>query len=164
MSTAADELQYDRFLRMAQVQLDKIFSDSPVGEVPRGRFRGTFIVAPGTVLTKTAAELIRLLVWQGKVFDTVRARVNNCVLPFGFESVPAKIYKAASWFDGRECVVLDYSETSFVARWVRDEIRQVSLGVYLGKAYFAGMRMPDFILERSPAGDTRAPRFQRVIP
>src|SRR5437762_13709432 len=62
-----------------------------------------------------------------------RYRLNNRVLPFGFETTPAKVYKAASQFDSSECIVLDYSETSFVARWVRDEIREIAPGVYLGK-------------------------------
>jgi hypothetical protein len=91
------------------------------------------------------------MVWQGKVFDAQHGRANNRVLPFSFESVPAKVYKAASRFDGKECIVLDYSETSFVARWVRDEIREVASGLYLGKVYFAGVSMPDFILEREMA-------------
>ena len=28
--------------------------------------------------------------------------------------------------DQKECIVLDYSETSLLAHWVRDEIREVS--------------------------------------
>jgi hypothetical protein len=135
-------------LQMSRSQLDDLFRKSAVGAIPGGGLKGTFIVAPGTPLTEIAAELIRLMVWQGKVFDAQHGRANNRVLPFSFESVPAKVYKAASRFDGKECIVLDYSETSFVARWVRDEIREVAPGLYLGKVYFAGIPMPDFILER----------------
>jgi hypothetical protein len=31
--------------------------------------------------------------------------------------------------------VLDYSETSLIAGWLRDEIRQIGQGFYLGKVY-----------------------------
>src|ERR1700704_4905142 len=111
-----------KLLGMSQMRLDELFKDSPAGELPNGRFRGTFLVAPGTILSAGSAELIRLLAWQGKVFDAEHGRANNRILPFDLETVPAKVYKATSWFDSGECIVLDYSETSFVARWVRDEI------------------------------------------
>ena len=61
--------------------------------------------------------------------------------------VPARVYKGASRFDDEECIILDYSKTSFIASWVRDEIREISRGVYLGKVYLLGARMPDFVLE-----------------
>jgi len=137
-----------RLLRMSQVRLDRLFKNSFAGELPDGRFTGTFLIAPGTVLSAGVAELIRLFAWRGKVFDAEHPRVNNRVLPFHLEALPASVYKAASLFDGSECIVLDYSETSFVARWVRDEIREIASGVYLGKTFFAGTRMPDFVLER----------------
>jgi hypothetical protein len=95
-----------------------------------------------------AAELIRLVAWQGKVFDAEHGMATNRLLPLSFESVPARVYRAASRFDGKECIVLDYPETSFVARWVRDEIREIAPGLYLGKVYLAGMQMPNFLLER----------------
>src|SRR5438105_941760 len=37
---------------------------------------------------------------------------------------------------GRSCIVLDYSHTSLVAPWIRDEIREVSPGVYLGIVFW----------------------------
>jgi hypothetical protein len=74
--------------------------------------------------------------------------VTNLVLPFGLKAVSARVYKAASRFDGNACIVLDYSDTSIVAHWVRDEIREVAPGVYLGKTYLAGVRLADFTLER----------------
>jgi hypothetical protein len=91
------------------------------------------------------AELIRLFAWKGKVFDVEHGRVNDRILPFDHETVRAKVYKAASWFDSGECIVLDYSETSFVARWIRDEIREIAgryvsrLAVYCGNPH-AGFR------------------------
>jgi hypothetical protein len=77
-----------------------------------------------------------------------RARVDNIILSFGLELVQAKICKGASRFDGKECIILDYSATFLVARWVRDEIREIGPTVYLGKFYFGTVQMPDFALAR----------------
>ena len=62
-------------------------------------------------------------------------------------AIIAKVYKGASWLDGKECIVLDYSETSLVAHWIRDEIRQIEPGLYLGKVYWDKKRLIDFALK-----------------
>jgi hypothetical protein len=49
--------------------------------------------------------------------------------------------------DKKECIVLDYSETSLLAHWVRDEIREVGPCTYLGKVYLGKKRLIDFVLE-----------------
>ena len=54
---------------------------------------------------------------------------------------------APSWLDQKECIVLDYSETSMVAQWIRDEIRLIAPNVYLGKVYWNKSRLIDFALE-----------------
>ena len=65
----------------------------------------------------------------------------------GINAIVAKVYKAASWLDGKECIVLDYSETSLVAHWIRDEIRLIGAGLYLGKVYWDKTRLIDFALQ-----------------
>jgi hypothetical protein len=53
-----------------------------------------------------------------------------------------------SWLDRKECIVLDYSETSTLAQWIRDEIRLIEpLGLYLGKVYWNKARLFDFALQ-----------------
>lgn len=46
--------------------------------------------------------------------------------------------------DGSECIDLDYSKTSFVARWIRDEIREVSPGLFLGIVFWSKRRVGRF--------------------
>ena len=75
---------------------------------------------------RIASRIIHLVAWQGKVFSREKGDLKNKILPFGIKAVRAKVYKEASWFDGKETIVLDYSKTSFLARKVRDEIREVS--------------------------------------
>jgi hypothetical protein len=64
-----------------------------------------------------------------------------------FEGIVAKVYKGESWFDQKECIVLDYSETSMVAHWIRDEIRLIQPKTYLGKVYWERSRLSHFLLE-----------------
>jgi hypothetical protein len=45
--------------------------------------------------------------------------------------------------------VLDYSKRSLVARWVRDEIRRVAPGLYLGLVYLKRTRLIYFTLQFS---------------
>jgi len=91
--------------------------------------------------------MVNLFAWQGKVFDGKKGFLKNKILPFGFNAILAKVYKAPSWMDGKECIVLDYSDTSIVAQWIRDEIRQIEPKLYLGKVYWDKKRLIDFALK-----------------
>jgi hypothetical protein len=134
-------------LKMSQAQLDELFSQSPAGEIPDGEAKGTAIVAPGTTYTEDLAEFISHFAWQGKVFDSKRGVLRNKILFFGISAILAKVYKGASWLDQKDCIVLDYSETSLLAKWIRDEIREIAPGTYLGKVYWGKKRLIDFALK-----------------
>ena len=127
-------------------ELDGLFRQSDAGEIPRGEAEGTVLIRPGTELAGPAAKLIHLLVWQGKVFDPELGELRNEILPFGIKAVRAKVYKAPSWLDGKETIVLDYSDTSIVAHWIRDEIRDVGPGTYLGLVYWERNKLLHFAL------------------
>jgi len=142
-------MPYDvpRLLKMSQAQLDELFTSSAPGEIPDGQAEGTAIVAPGTTYTEEIASFINHFAWQGKVFDAKKGVLKNRILPFGLNAIIAKVYKAPSWLDNKECIVLDYSDTSLVAHWIRDEIRQIGPGLYLGKVYWDKKRLIDFALK-----------------
>jgi hypothetical protein len=142
-------MSYDvqQLLTMSQPQLDELFSSSAAGEIPDGEATGTAIVAPGTSFSPEIAKFISLFAWQGKIFDRDKGVLRNKILPLGLSAIIAKVYKGDSWLDGKECIVLDYSETSLVAHWIRDEIREISPKVYLGKVYWGRQRLIDFALE-----------------
>ena len=91
--------------------------------------------------------MINLFGWQGKVFDAQKGLLKNRILAFGVEAIVARVYKGPSWLDGKECIVLDYSETSIVAQRIRDEIRLIGPGFYLGKVYWSKERLIDFCLQ-----------------
>jgi len=140
-------LDVPRLLGMSQAELDELFRNSPPGEIPDGEAKGTAIVAPGTTYTEDIAELVGLFAWKGKTFDAEKGVLRNRILPLGLNAIIAKVYKAPSWLDGKECIVLDYSDTSLVARWIRDEIRQIGPRTYLGKVYWDKKRLIDFALQ-----------------
>ena len=136
-------------LKKPQAELDALFKTLESGPIPDGAAKGTAIIAPGTAFTDELAELVSLFAWQGKVFDAKRGVLRNKILPFGLNAIVATVYKDASWFDKNECITIDYSDTSLVAKWVRDEIRAISPGFYLGKVYWDGKPCIHFALEFS---------------
>jgi hypothetical protein len=142
-------MPYDvaKLLTLSQAELDALFTNSPVGNIPDGEAEGTAIIAPGTAFSANIASFVSHFAWQGKVFDAKKGVLKNKILPFGLNAILAKVYKGQSWLDGKECIVLDYSETSVVAQWIRDEIRQIEPGLYLGKVYWDKTRLIDFALK-----------------
>ena len=142
-------MAYDvpQLMKMSQAQLDELFTKSAPGDIPDGEAEGTAIIAPGTTYTAEIASQINHFAWQGKVFDSKKGVLKNKILAFGLEAIVAKVYKGKSWLDDKECIVLDYSETSFLAHWIRDEIRQIAPGLYLGKVYWGKNRLIDFSLK-----------------
>lgn len=142
-------MAYDvpQLMTMSQKELDDLFTRSEPGEIPNGEAQGTAIVAPGTTYSADVAMIVNHFAWQGKTFDAAKGQLKNRILPFGLNAIIARIYKGPSWLDGKECIVLDYSDTSLVAQWIRDEIRQIGPGLYLGKVYWSKKRLIDFALK-----------------
>jgi hypothetical protein len=143
-------MPYDvpQLLNMTQAQLDAVFTQSEAGPIPNGEANGTAIVASGQPFTPQIAQFVEVFAWKGKVFDAKAGMLRNRIGPFGLNAIIAKIYKAPSWLDGKECIVLDYSETSLVAHWIRDEIRLIQPpGLYLGKVFWDKARLIDFSLQ-----------------
>jgi hypothetical protein len=135
-----------QLMKMSQIQLDELFRNSPAGNIPRGEGEGTAIIDPDTELSEVAAKLIHLFAWQGKVFDPETGDLRNKILPVGLQAIVAKVYKDKSWFDERESIILDYSQTSLVAHWIRDEIRQVAPNLYLGIVFWDKDKLINFTL------------------
>lgn len=134
--TASDGLTPSLLLKMSAADLDALFSRSPPGPIPTGQADGEAIIAPGTPYSPEIASLINHVFWQGKVFNPETGELKNRILPLGWKAVIAKVYTGESWFDHKPCIVIDYSETSLIAHWVRDEIRLIGPGLYLGKVYW----------------------------
>ncbi len=142
-------MELDALFKMTQEQLDELFLKSKAGPIPNGPATGTAIIAPGTTFTPAMAAAINLFAWQGKNFDARNGVLKNKISVLGLNAIVAQVYKGPSWLDKKECIVLDYSKTSIVAQWIRDEIRQIAPGMYLGKVYGGKKRLIDFVLQFS---------------
>jgi hypothetical protein len=136
-----------QLLAMSAQQLDDLFGSSPAGNIPNGEAEGTAIIASGTVFSKEIADIISLFGWKGKTFDAAHGTLRNRLLAFGIDAIVAEVYKGNSWFDNKECIVLDYSKTSIVASHIRDEIRQIGPGIYLGIVFWENKRTIYFALQ-----------------
>jgi hypothetical protein len=137
----------EQLLSMSQQELDDLFANSPAGDIPNGEGEGTAILAPGTTFSKEIAAVINIFAWQGKTFDAAHGTLTNRILAFGLNAIVAQVYKSASWFDKKECIVLDYSKTSLLAKHIRDEIRQIGPGAYLGLVYWDDKKTIHFSLK-----------------
>jgi hypothetical protein len=140
------DLDAPALLQMSQQELDDLFRASPAGPIPKGVGNGEAIVLPGTPLAGALASTLGLL-WRGKVFFPKRKDLLNRILPFGLRAVRARVYRQDSWFDHRETIVLDYSKTSVLAHYIRDEIREVAPNLYLGIVYWGHTKTINFALD-----------------
>lgn len=141
-----------KWLKKSREELDEIYRNASPGEIPRGDTRGTAILT-GSLLSRTVAAFARLFAWQGKVFDLFcpdgdAGILVNKITPFSLTFIVAKVYRGDSWLDGKETIIIDYSSTSFFAKVIRDEIREIEPGVYLGKVWWGKTRILDFALTR----------------
>lgn len=134
-------------MAMSAAQLDALFARSPVGPMPQGSGDGVALIAEGTPMTPILAEAIKHFVWQGKVFDPAAGRLINRVSPLGVEAVIGEVYEGPSWFDQQPCIIVDYSKTSLINYFVRDELRLIGPGLRLAKTYFDKVPVLHFTLQ-----------------
>jgi hypothetical protein len=143
-------LEEQDLVNMSGDELDELFRRSPPGEIPDGEANGQVLIgAENDTLSGTAAKVAHLVAWQGKVFDQEKGELLNKIGPLGVKAIRAKVYKEPSWFDGKETIVLDYSDTSLVAHWIRDEIREVAPRLYLGLVFWERSKILHFSLKFS---------------
>jgi hypothetical protein len=117
--------------RMDWLELEQLYRKSPAGTTPVGYLRGRAIYRPCDFLSGTKSAVSRTL-WHGKDFHCDGTLVNQWS---GIRAIKARVYYGPSWLDGGCSIIMDYSETSHVWADVRDEIREVCPGVYLGVMY-----------------------------
>jgi hypothetical protein len=137
----------DQLLEKSDTELDAMFSQAEPGPIPDGKAEGTAIVASGTKFSNVIARIINHFGWQGKTFDAKHSTLRNRITAFGLNAIVAEVYVDKSLFDGKPCIVLDYSKTSEVAERVRDEIRLIAPNTYLGRVYWEDKPTIHFALQ-----------------
>jgi Animal haem peroxidase len=122
---------------MKWVDLHTLYRTGTVGQIPDGDSRGRAIIVPNSWLFGKTLSAIGNLLWKGKVFSASSGRLVNKIL--GLRMIRAAVFPGQSWSDGKPAIILDYKKTSWLAFFIRDEIREIAPGLYLGKAY---IRLP----------------------
>lgn len=134
-----------------------MFREGRAEAPPEGEAEGVMLLLPGTPLSRPIAAAVRALAWKGKRFDAAAGRLVNRVLPFGLQAVPAQVYRDASRLDGAPCIAIDYSRTSWIARPLRDEIREIGSGLWLGLVWCGRLRLGAFALRFAAPQEVTAP-------
>jgi hypothetical protein len=134
-------LTLEGLARLSWPELEALYRQAEPGPVPTGYARGRAVYCPDKRLSGARSALTRAL-WHGKVFDCAGAGLVNqwC----GFRAIHAEVYYGPSWLDGCPSIVMDYSRTSKVWADVRDEVREVAPGLYLGRMYKRKPCGPEF--------------------
>jgi hypothetical protein len=120
----------DDLVRADRATLDALYTRATVGAIPSGFLPGRAIPEPGSRNTVRRSNLIGLL-WKGKVF-TEGQMINR--LAGGREAVTARVSVGESWLDGKPSLILDYAGSKRFGD-VRDEMREIAPGLYLGLTY-----------------------------
>jgi hypothetical protein len=119
----------DILLKLPECELARIYKCASPGPIPCGYTPGLVIMKPGSMITAPVGRVLQRTAWQGKYFPDEATMVNRM---FGVPTIAATIYPGESWLDGGPSLVFDYEDTSLVWMRYRDEVREVSPGVYLG--------------------------------
>jgi len=129
---ALDEAREAALLKTGAADLDELIPHAErIGTVTT-ESEGTAIVDPGTARSPEIAKMINHFTWQGKIFDAKNKTLVNHIGPFGMKATLAEAYIGKSLIDKKDCVVLDDSKTSLVAKHICDEIRQIAPKTHLG--------------------------------
>lgn len=140
-----------QLVHMCREELDAVYQGGTAPTIPTGKVRGTAIPSPGSSFGPARSKATKV-VWQGKVFDPCCGTATNKF--FGLRAVKATVYSGESWMDGKPALILDYSQTSLVYRDVRDEIREVGPGLYLGamvEDHCCGPRLKMYFVLEAPS-------------
>jgi hypothetical protein len=129
---ARDTLSLEKLGILTWEQLDAIYRRSIPGRAPSGVLNGRAIYDGQQRFAKLRTTGTKAI-WLGKEFNEEQGTLINR-WRVG-RAIKAEVYPGQSWIDGGPALVMDYRETSFVWRNVRDELREVAPGLYLGAMF-----------------------------
>jgi hypothetical protein len=125
-------LSLDQLAQMSWPELECLYREADAGAIPQGYTTGKAIYSPCSPFAGLHSRVTGAL-WHGKVFDNADCSLVNQWS--GFRAIHAHVAYGSSCLDGKTSIVMDYGETSLVWADVRDEVREVAPGLYLGRMY-----------------------------
>lgn len=132
LAASAPALSLDLLAHMSWSELECLYRDASAGAIPQGYTEGKAVYCPCSPFADLHSHITGAL-WHGKVFDNANCSLVNQWS--GFRAIHAHVAYGPSCLDGKTSIIMDYSETSLVWRNVRDEVREVAPGLYLGRMY-----------------------------
>jgi hypothetical protein len=126
---------FESLTRLGWPELEQLYRQSEPGVVPRGLARGRAIYSSDQAFSGAKAACSRM-VWRGKFFKDNSTMINQwCCC----KATPARVCYGPSWLDCKPSIILDYHGMARVI-WtdVRDEIREVAPGLYIGAMFRRG--------------------------
>ncbi len=136
-------ISMEALVRSDRATLESLYHMASPGSIPSGYLPGRAIPSPGTSKTVRKSHRIGVL-WKGKDFPDDHTMLN--VLAGGVRAVRTDVYMGDSWFDGRPSIILDYANSTRIFRDVRDEMREIAPGLYLGMTYIRKCPEPKLAL------------------
>ena len=121
----------EELARMGCAQLEQIYRDAQPGRIPHGFAPGRVVYCPDGLFASGKSGVAHFL-WRGKHFGDDDTLVNQWL---GVRAIRATVAYGPSWLDGKTSIILDYGNTSRIWSDVRDEMREVAPGIYLGAMY-----------------------------
>jgi hypothetical protein len=109
-------------------QLEDLFTAAQCGGPPVGYCRGRVLYLFDTRHPRVHARMTGC-VWKGKCFDEDGSFINQWC---GFQALHSQADEGCSWLDGGPCVVLQYPPGTPLFANMRDEVREIAPGLYLG--------------------------------
>jgi hypothetical protein len=117
--------------RMTPCELEQLFASVEVGPMPSGWMPGELLVLTDFPMPRISEALARGN-WRGKQLGPDGSFVNQFRYRQRFSS---QAVIAPSLYDGRPAIVMAYPPDTPFFRNIRDEFREVSPGLYLGRIY-----------------------------
>jgi hypothetical protein len=131
----------EELAQLTYPELEQLYRAAPAGAIPCGYTCGRAIYCLDKPLNGIRSKVTRL-VWHGKEFHDDGTLVNQWS---GFKAIRARVCYGQGWLDGGPAIIMDYSGTSLVWHDVRDELREVAPGLYLGVMYRRRAAGPKFV-------------------
>ena len=122
---------FEELILKNSCELEQIYRQAKPGTFPVGFARGHVIYRQNEPLAHSK-ERVTALLWHGKHFSADGTLINQWA---GVRAIRAKVHFGESWLDGQQSIILDYSDTSLLWSDVRDEMREVAPGLYVGAMY-----------------------------
>jgi hypothetical protein len=131
---AADDLEEGPATSLEQLKglcihrLEGLFAGAEVGAFPVGFARGQVLLLTDARHARAKAKMAGA-VWKGKRFEEDGSFVNQWL---GFRALHSNVEPGTSWLDGQPCGVMEYPPGTPLFANMRDEIREISPGLWLG--------------------------------